>query len=605
MATMQRFLQVQQHYEESENQRLAQYLQLQEQAMTAFLGAGGNEARPNPLATNGNHSGAAAERPRPELPQPRPTLPEIPPARYPFIDEIVTIKPGQELEARLTLDLDRHPFLPDHSFIKVPDSIKPAEERLPILPMTFGLEVLGEAAALLAPGWQVVGYHNVEASRWIALESSRTLALTIKARRRSDTVIEAELHTPDKDKPALRGRVDLAPSLAPPQAPRDVPADQPCPHKAEELYSIPLLSHGPRFAVITRLLGMTDSTIVGEMTLRSPAELFTDPPPGSTLIDPVLLDGVGQLMGYKLLLEEWRIYPLRLGKLTRHGPTPPPGSKVRVVIRFRKLDGRFAEMDADVIGPDGKVWLRIEKWKTWRLLWTQKLAEFARHPRNHSVCVPWPVHNADAVCARLQPSVFGEINADWVARYCLVGQEWETYRRQPRFDWLLGRIAIKDAVRDWYLKQLGTHLLHLEIEIGNHPSGAPYLVRPQVEGLALSISHLEDDAFGLAAMARGVGIDVAKIEERGPELWQTAFNDEEQSILDAAEGESLAWLHRGWCAKEALAKAHGLGLEGLKRFRIRRVLPSGIMELAADGEADLFTVATHLEDNRAIAAVTL
>src|SRR5262249_18739512 len=150
----------------------------------------------------------------------------------------------------------------------------------------------------------------------------------------------------------------LAAALPAPPPPREVGYDGPCPHRAEELYTVPFLFHGPRFQVITKLIGTSASTLVAELTVRDPQELLAGPLPSAPLFDPVLVDGVGQVIGYKLLLDDWNVYPLRLGRLTRYAPTPPPGSVVRMNARYRRLDGRRVEMDADVLDPSGRVWLR-------------------------------------------------------------------------------------------------------------------------------------------------------------------------------------------------------------------------------------------------------
>ena len=58
-------------------------------------------------------------------------------------------------------------------------------------------------------------------------------------------------------------------------------------------------------------------------------------------------------------------------------------------------------------------------------------------------------------------------------------------------DWLLGRIAAKDAVRDWLRQHKGMLLHPLEVEIANQPDGAPRLLIPSLPSLAISIAHIE------------------------------------------------------------------------------------------------------------------
>lgn len=600
MATMDHFLKVQQQHEESEAKLLTQYLEIQQAALTRFL-------------TQSRHVGLGPAAPGAMLSRPHPPAEKhdfnggprkhaTPPGTM-LLGEVGRLEPGRELEAELVLDLDRHLFLADHAFIKIPEKYRPVEERLPILPMTFGFELLAEAAQLLAPGECVVACRDVTASRWIALESTRTLPLTIRARRRN-AEIEVELRSGNNDKPALRGRVVLGPALPPPPAPREVAAGQPCPNQASELYTLPLMFHGPRFHVVTTLHGQTDTTLIADLTVRDPAEWVAGGAPAAPLFDPVLLDGLGQAMGYKLLLEGSNIYPLQLGRLTRYRQAPPPGSVVRARIQCRKLDSRLIQFDADVLDPAGRVWFRVEDWKFWRMMWPRELAAFCRRPQDHRIGLPWPTRAPASACC-MPARLFGDMPPDWVARYCLTAREWETYRKQPRLDWLLGRLALKDAVRDWYMQHQGRHLLHLDIEIANLASGAPVVVAPADVPLAVSVTHLEDEARAVVAQARGVGVDLALVRDRGTEFRDQAFDRDEQQVLAATGGDSLAWLHRAWCAKEALAKAHQLGLAALPRFRVRAIEPDGVMQVEFRPEGKLHAVATFLENDRASASVTL
>jgi phosphopantetheine--protein transferase-like protein len=60
-----------------------------------------------------------------------------------------------------------------------------------------------------------------------------------------------------------------------------------------------------------------------------------------------------------------------------------------------------------------------------------------------------------------------------------------------------------------------------------------------------------------------VGVDVEPIVERDPSFEAAAFTSGERTLLDRWSGPSRAeWTARFWCAKEAAAKASGLGLAG-------------------------------------------
>ncbi|MFM7151996.1 MAG: hypothetical protein ACKO23_19385, partial [Gemmataceae bacterium] len=122
------------------------------------------------------------------------------------------------------------------------------------------------------------------------------------------------------------------------------------------------------------------------------------------------------------------------------------------------------------------------------------------------------LQHPSADCCRMMASRFGEISPEWIARYCLPKTEWDQYQKQPRFDWLLQRIALKDAVRDWLREHRGQILLHLEIEIGEDPKGNPILVAPRIDGLRLNSAALQDDAIAVAAQAQSVGVAIRAIQ---------------------------------------------------------------------------------------------
>ncbi len=63
-----------------------------------------------------------------------------------------------------------------------------------------------------------------------------------------------------------------------------------------------------------------------------------------------------------------------------------------------------------------------------------------------------------------------------------------------------------------------------------------------------------------------------------------------------------AWIHRGWCAKEAAAKAVRLGLGELPQFRIVAVdTEAGWVEMEFEGKR--LRAATWLEGTRTLAVV--
>jgi phosphopantetheinyl transferase len=365
--------------------------------------------------------------------------------------------------------------------------------------------------------------------------------------------------------------VTVGEAWIPPPDPMVLRCDQACPHSADQLYSEGRMFHGPRFQVVSALCGMSEEAIAAELVIRDPQELFATPLGAQLIFDPVLLDGLGQVLGYRAQLDEQAVYPVGIGRVAFHGLAPPPGSTVRTAIRFRRLDARRLEADIDVFDAGGRLWLHIDGWQTWRLLVPKHLQEFAWRPEARSLAAPWPLGGSRASCFRIARHLLGEVDLDRSARMYLAGEEWIRYQQRPRLDWLLGRIAANDAIRDWLRRQHGRILHPLEVTIANRPGGAPIVVAPADVPLAISISHLDEEAIAVVADAQGVGVDVARVGERGAEGLDLAFDQEERAAIAGPGGNAQTWVHRAWCAKEAAAKAHGLGFDALGRFRVRRI----------------------------------
>lgn len=135
-------------------------------------------------------------------------------------------------------------------------------------------------------------------------------------------------------------------------------------------------------------------------------------------------------------------------------------------------------------------------------------------------------------------------------------------------DWLRGRVAAKDAVR--LLAPQPICAADIQV-LGGDPDGAPRIGGAAYFGGAdphVSISHSAGWAVAASADPRrhaGVGIDLEQITPRSDAFLATAFTAEELAVLRALpEGKNRDELTtRFWCAKEAAAKACGLGLQDL------------------------------------------
>ena len=568
-AMMDHFLEVQRSWEQSENYLLQQFLDTQAATAAAVL-----QMRPQGV---------------PAVSTPRP-----------FLGEIQNLTPGRELESRLLLDIRRHPFLSQHALLNIPHDLKPVEERLATLPLTFEIEILSEAAETLMPGLVVSACHSMEAKRWVVLESSASLELTVRAKIVSDREVEVQLHTPGHSLPAFRGRATMSSSLPPPPQPLEQIYDRECPHTPGEFYAQGPLFHGPMFKLLRSFLGMSEIHIGAEIEARGHGAYL-----GSSethlVFEPVLLDALQHIVGYRGWLDGWFLMPVGMKRITRFGPIPQAGSCVRAFVHYRKLDARRVEADYEAYDEAGRLWIRVDGLQALRVFSPKTLLEANHRPREGYLAHPGKLHSPAIHCYRVKSNDMGDLPPDWIARLYLRPEEWATYLRRPMVDWLLGRVAAKDAARSWLRQNTGILLHPLEIEISKEADGAPCLKMPSFPSLAISIAHIENEAVAVASQETGLGVDLAEFKERNSGFADFAFSKDELDRFPM-EGRDV-WIHRGWCAKEACAKAVRFGLGQLPQFRIVALdVGSGAIEIEFRGRR--MTAATCQEGNRTMAVAT-
>ena len=175
-------------------------------------------------------------------------------------------------------------------------------------------------------------------------------------------------------------------------------------------------------------------------------------------------------------------------------------------------------------------------------------------------------------------------------RYLSAGERAEYQRRTPRVarQWLLGRVAVKDAVRQWLWDAGAGPMFPIEIKVSNDPSGRPRVSGPFDIPPQVSLAHTRSLAAALVGPPRGsaavgsaavgstgVGIDIERIEDQDERAIAAILTASERHLLDAlcsSEKARSSWVTRFWAAKEATAKSIGTGLAGRPhQFTIEQV----------------------------------
>lgn len=501
----------------------------------------------------------------------------------PFIGEVLNHVPGESItvERHLTIAEDLH--LADHAFVHAP-GVKPLSACLPVLPMTMSLEILAEVAACLAPGHGLIGFAEIEARRWIELADTDTLRLRISAQherldpeQRTHDIV-ASISIGEDNTPAISATVICGPHylLGLSLAFSELTNPSRYPLTAEQVYAERRLFHGPSYQCLAGGMLLGDRGAVGELLVRSPHMLFRSNPRPLLLTDPALLDAVGQLIGVWAMERERYVFPIGIEKLELYRPTPSPGTRVPVRLEITHDGPKTLHADVEIQDGAGGVWMRIKGWRDWKFRWERRLLDFRRLPSRYllSRALALPALERGAQCQMLAASDLGGFDAGLLARFYLHVDEMPAFRDKAgnpkrREQWLLGRIAAKDAVRSWIAKQSdASEMLHpAAFVIENNAAGQPVVQLRSTSATppAVSISHCEDRAIAIVH-GEAAGVDLERIIAPDNELLETITTERERKLLMRfAEAERPAWATRLWCAKETAGKLEGTGVDGSPR----------------------------------------
>jgi phosphopantetheinyl transferase len=278
------------------------------------------------------------------------------------------------------------------------------------------------------------------------------------------------------------------------------------------------------------------------------------------------------------------------------GPHPAPGTRLDCHIRIQSITDTDLVADAQLTA-GGRVWAEFTGWTDRR---------FGSHPDTRAV----ERAPGTATLAHPQPGGWHAVFDRWsdpasrdlrMRSYlsAVERDDYESCSPRVRRQWLLGRVAAKDAARRFVWE----HGLREHAHTNERAANAPFYPaeirvwnertgQPQISGmhgtalppLAVSLAHCAEVGVALVRPGGpgrpGIGIDVEEIIPRDPAAHEFALTDSERALLRAladARAEPL-WFARLWTAKEAVAKAEGTGLRGNpRRFAVISADDTGVV----------------------------
>jgi acyl transferase domain-containing protein/phosphopantetheinyl transferase len=510
-------------------------------------------------------------------------------------------------EARLVAELDcdpvSDPFIAQHVlYADAVSDLDPDLQALPVLPMAVSFEIALEAATLLT-GEVPNALENLRARDWVAFDDGpETLGVEadLLAPGRCRVVLKRGAQPLFEAETVCDGQVAGAPvpPLAAPRAPV---------WEDHQLYTTGMF-HGPLFQGVGRLLAWDETGLDAELADMPLDGFFAGEAPGGLLLNPALLDQLGHVTAFWIaqgLGTDFSSFPSSIARidLPQARGEATAGAVLQGRTRFLDAQGApqagpagstFLEGDFDCTAPDGTLLMCARGWRDRFFAVPNRFYEARYRPREAWYGAPaealfegvpgdmlvWSVPAFDEAFLTDAGGIWLRVLATTVLSRAERAQ-WRQMKGPPkrRRDWLMGRIAVKEAARGWLLQQHGVALLPADIETIPAETGKPFVNPAPLEAFGLpapeiSLAHTGGAAVAAAAPpGRPVGIDMETLAGLDPALLANgAFSAEERALL----GPDPAGLLAGWCAKEAAAKLLGSGLTGRpKGFTIARLDAAG------------------------------
>jgi hypothetical protein len=290
----------------------------------------------------------------------------------------------------------------------------------------------------------------------------------------------------------------------------------------QQLYD-EVMFHGPAFRGTVSIDRCGTNGSIATLQALPAHDLVRSHADHTFVTDPVLLDQPGQVVGFwtaEHLATDYVIFPFRLEMLHVYGPKPEAGEYLTCQARIDPVQEQQIRSDLDVVGQDGRLWARFIGWEDRRFGLPTPFFRFIFTPGEIMLSEAWP----QAVAARPNSDVWQASRFDldafpegfftdhggiWrrvLAYLVLSRRERELWHNlhmseQHGLEWLLGRVAAKDAVRR-YLKQRHDMVLYpADIEIVSDDNGrvwgqgtwsqevssVPLLSLSYTEGVALAM----------------------------------------------------------------------------------------------------------------------
>ena len=513
-----------------------------------------------------------------------------------------------------SLSTVRQPFLLDHA---IGGNVKSqtAPSRVCLLPLMVALEIMAEGASLLCGDLQVARLSDIRAYKRIRTDK-RDLPLVLELREAKNGGIEARIchDVPPGEEAEVYAScvVEFEHVLpeAPPPAIFPVQEEKSSRLSPAHLYGPGSMFHGPAMQSVESIDLVARRSIEGRINCRHADKWFQDQAPEVAphmVLDPLLLDNASQFVLYQMYehdLPATALLPFHVGSIEFfQGYHSLRGETVFASAHLRSMSQRGTEAQIQLVDPAGYTVARVNDISSRAIILPDVFRDFIADP-SRLICkrVNFTALG-DAAISTLERSEMpqDETALDWLTDYILTDNEQQEWRQlakteKRRLDWLMGRIAAKDAVRLLAKQAFGLTLKCADIQISKTEIGN---VEARVFNFQLpwtpqiSISHCQTTAVALAEPPRAnhqAGIDVEEIKERDEGFAEFSFTKSElQWLSTKPSAEKALHIAKLWTAKEAAAKASCSGFSGNpKLFELQ----------SANSTDDSFQIKARIDDTK-------
>ena len=439
---------------------------------------------------------------------------------------------------KLDISLANSPYLLDHCLMRQPAGWTCVEDMDPVIPMTMIFELFAEAAAEQAPAERVRKIMNMKVFQWMNVASPFTE--TIMGEWKNQDTVHLNLERFAEADVRLGGT-----AANPPVMDFSTGKLLNILRSPQQVYEEHMF-HGPAYQGIKKLIAVGDKGITGVIEGGKGK--------GS------LLDNAGQLFGLwlQLSLPHDRIaFPVKIQEIAFFADMADQQGDFECTCQLTELNDEYATANF-LIRRNQEVWAVITGWQNRRMGIDEPLWRVSMSPLNNYLS-----EEIAPGIMMFHHAYSRVVSWNFVLRRYFGQTEkayYESLAPNKKKEWMISRIAVKDAVRRLLTKTKKEAWYPIAFEVRSDEQHRPYLHGEMTKGIHISIAHKGTDAVAIAQYDRPAGIDIERIEERSEGFYELVFSESERDLL---KGHNLdEWATRFWVAKEAYGKYLGKGLQG-------------------------------------------